>query len=367
MSGGSPRRDFDNTAGSTHNLVVGLVPRGARVLEFGCATGYMSGVLKERLGCRVTGIELSPEAAALAQECCDRVVAADAETLDVERVFGDERFDAIIFADVLEHLRDPGIVLQRIRALLAEGGAVVASIPNVAHGSVRLALLGGEFRYRDAGLLDRTHLRFFTRETVQDLFEGSGYAITHWRHRRLGIEESEVGPPVRPVPEPVRLWLGADREATIYQFVVRAAPSDSAGTICQLRAELRELRAAGQWAERAQRAGRELATVVRSGESFVLIDEDRIRADLGPAARAVPFPERGGQYGGPPPDDAVAIEEIERLRRAGAMFAVIAWPAFWWLDFYPEFGRHLQSRYRRVLDTERLVVYDLRSSLDSCP
>ena len=256
MSGGSPRHDFDDTAGSTHNLVVGLVPRGARVLEFGCATGYMSRVLKERLGCPVTGIELSPEAAALAQGRCDRVVAGDAETLDVECVFGDERFDAIIFADVLEHLREPGIVLQRVRALLAEGGAVVASIPNVAHGSVRLALLGGEFRYRDAGLLDRTHLRFFTRETVQDLFEGSGYAITHWRHRRLGIEESEVGPPLRPVPEPVRAWLSADREATIYQSPSAPRPSESADDLPSLGRAARscERRGSGRSAP-SERAG----------------------------------------------------------------------------------------------------------------
>ena len=127
---------------------------------------------------------------------------------------------------------------------------MVASIPNIAHVSVRLALLGGEFRYRDAGLLDRTHLRFFTRETVHDLFEASGYTITHWRRRRLGVEESEVGPPARPVPDAVRVWLTADREAMTYQFVVRAVRSEAAETIHQLRAELREARTAQQWAER---------------------------------------------------------------------------------------------------------------------
>jgi hypothetical protein len=91
---------------------------------------------------------------------------------------------------------------------------VVASIPNIAHGSVRLALLGGEFRYRDAGLLDRTHLRFFTRESVHDLFEESGYTITHWLRRRLGVEEAEIGVPARRVPDAVRVWLAGDPETT---------------------------------------------------------------------------------------------------------------------------------------------------------
>jgi SAM-dependent methyltransferase len=86
VSGGSPRRTFDVTPGSAHDLVVGLVPPGARVLEFGCATGYMSEVLTKRLGCAVTGVELSPEAAESAREHCEKVVVGDAETLDLERV-----------------------------------------------------------------------------------------------------------------------------------------------------------------------------------------------------------------------------------------------------------------------------------------
>jgi 2-polyprenyl-3-methyl-5-hydroxy-6-metoxy-1,4-benzoquinol methylase len=361
VSGVSARGAFDAAAGSTHNLVVSLVPRGARVLEFGCATGYMSEVLKNRLGCSITGIEISSQAAELARRHCDRVVVGDSETLDLGRLFAGELFDAIVFADVLEHLRDPSVVLRRIHPLLVENGAVIASIPNIAHGSVRLSLLGGEFRYRDNGLLDRTHLRFFTRETVHDLFESSGYTITHWLRRRLGIEESEVSPPARPVPEAVRVWLAVDSETTTYQFVVRAVRSDAAATIHQLRAELREARIAHQWGERARRAARELATVVGSGVALILIDEDQIRTELESTHQLVPFPERDGQYGGPPADDAAAIEELERLREGGAKFAVVAWPAFWWLEFYAGWASHLRSRYPRVLETEHLVVFDLRN------
>jgi 2-polyprenyl-3-methyl-5-hydroxy-6-metoxy-1,4-benzoquinol methylase len=364
VSGGSPRRSFDATPGSAHDLLVGLVPRGTRILEFGCATGYMSEVLKQRLGCSVTGVEISPEAAEQAREHCESILVGDAEMLDFERALDGELFGAVIFADVLEHLREPATVLQRISPLLAEGGAVLASIPNIAHASVRLALLGGEFRYREAGLLDRTHLRFFTRESIQDLFEASGYSISHWLRRRLSIEESEIGPPARTVPKAVRVWLAADPEATTYQFVVRAVRSEAAETIHQLRVRLKAAQNADQWAQRARRAAHELASVIRSGESFILIDEDRIRAELGHAEQAMPFPERAGQYCGPPADDVSAIDELERLRARGALFAVVAWPAFWWLECYPGLRGHLGSRYRRVLDSERLIVFDLRASRD---
>ena len=176
-------------------LVVGLVPDGARVLEFGCATGYMSEVLRSRKGCTVTGIEISPEAAEIAQEHCDRVIVGDAEELDYDELLGKERFDTILFADVLEHLKQPGDVLERIRPFLSRRGTVIASIPNIAHGSVRLALLAGEFRYRELGLLDSTHLRFFTREGIHDLFEGAGFVITNWLFTRNDIDGTEVRVP----------------------------------------------------------------------------------------------------------------------------------------------------------------------------
>jgi SAM-dependent methyltransferase len=166
----------------------------------------------------------------------------DAEELDLEAELGGERFDAILFADVLEHLRDPAALLRRVRPFLAEGGTVVASIPNIAHASVRLSLLGGSWRYREQGLLDETHLRFFTREGIEDLFESSGYVVTHWVRRRLEVEETEIPVP-RGVPAEARAWAAADPEATTYQFVVRSAPSEPAAQIQAWRAKVEEAQA----------------------------------------------------------------------------------------------------------------------------
>src|SRR3954451_24833468 len=233
---------LDETPGSAHDLVLARVEPGSRVLEFGCATGYMSQALRGRLGATVVGVELDAEAARLAEEHCDRVLVGDAEELDLEAELGGERFDAIVFADVLEHLRDPAALLRRVRPLVAEGGVVVASIPNVAHAAVRLALLGGSFRYREEGLLDETHLRFFTREGIQDLFESSGYLITQWLRRRLDVEETEIPIPSS-VPEEARAWATGDLEATTYQFVVCAVPSEPAAQLHAWRTKLGEARA----------------------------------------------------------------------------------------------------------------------------
>jgi 2-polyprenyl-3-methyl-5-hydroxy-6-metoxy-1,4-benzoquinol methylase len=232
---------FSAVPGSTHERVVELVPLGARVLEFGCATGYMSEVLTGSRGCSVTGIEISQEAAELADEHCEQVVVGDADELDYAALFAGREFDCLLFADVLEHLRAPADVLRRVRPLITEQGSVVASIPNVAHGSVRLALLAGDFRYRDLGLLDEGHLRFFTRESIQDMFEESGYIVTDWIRQRVAVEEAEVRPSA-PVPPAARALVDGDPEGTTYQFIVRAVPSGAASQVAVLRGLLEEAR-----------------------------------------------------------------------------------------------------------------------------
>ena len=106
----------------------------------------------------------------------------------------------------------------------------------------------------------------------------------------------------------------------------------------------------------------DIAALIPPGESFILVDEDSWVTDdeLG-GRRRIPFLERHGQYWGPPPEDSTAINELERMRTSGAGFLVFAWPAFWWLDYYSGFHRHLRSEYRCVLENERLVAFDLRS------
>jgi hypothetical protein len=109
-----------------------------------------------------------------------------------------------------------------------------------------------------------------------------------------------------------------------------------------------------------QLAGQDLTALIPLGETCILVDQDHFRHVLPAAHRFFPFLEKGGEYWGPPPDDATAIRELDRLREAGANFVIFLWSAFWWLDYYAEFHRFLRSTFRCILQNDRVVVFNLR-------
>jgi SAM-dependent methyltransferase len=116
------------------------------------------------------------------------------------------------------------------------------------------------------------------------------------------------------------------------------------------------------WGERLRSAAQELAALVPAGNAFILVDEGQWDvAEYIAGRRCIPFLERDGEYWGAPDDDETAIGELERLRRAGAGFLAFGWPAFWWLDYYAGFQRHLRQQFPCVLENDRLIVFDLRS------
>ncbi len=156
-----------------------LVPQGAkRVLDVGCAAGVFGEILKRRDGCEVVGIELHGQAAEEARGRLDQVIHGDVETLDAA---GMGTFDAIVCGDVLEHLRDPEATLRKLRSLLSRDGTLVASFPNVRHMEVLRGLVNGNWTYQAAGLLDRDHLRFFTRRSAEQLLENAGFTVAQIR------------------------------------------------------------------------------------------------------------------------------------------------------------------------------------------
>jgi SAM-dependent methyltransferase len=113
-----------------------------------------------------------------------------------------------------------------------------------------------------------------------------------------------------------------------------------------------------EWTHRIELTRQDIARVVPVDAPLILVDEEQLGAAVASDRRAVPFPERDGQYWGPPPDDDTAIRELERLRSAGARFVVVAWPAFWWLDHYAGLSRHLRSRFRPLLENDRVIVFE---------
>lgn len=209
---------------------------GKRVLEVGSASGYLARRLGEQ-GCTVTGLAFDAEAAAKAVKYYAHTKVADLETEDLAAPFGDEKFETIVFCDALERLRDPWRVLDRARALLQDGGFVVASIPNIAHGAIRLSLMSGEFNYSEFGILDSKHLRFFTRRTVGELFVRSGFTIERIERALLPLfSVSELVPHVeeRSYQADTIARVRQDPECETLQFVVKARALDDQAKVEQL-------------------------------------------------------------------------------------------------------------------------------------
>jgi len=115
-----------------------------------------------------------------------------------------------------------------------------------------------------------------------------------------------------------------------------------------------------EWMRGLYSTAQDIAAAIPPGETLILVDEDQLGSVATAGYRTVPFLECDGRYWGPPPDDESAIRELERLRRDGATFMVFAWPALWWLDHYSGLRRYLRSEFRYVLESDRLVVLDLR-------
>lgn len=161
-----------------------IPPDSGRVLDVGCGTGQLGAALKRRAEVEVVGIEMNARAAHIAATVLDQVVCASVEETMLEAL--KPPFDCIIFGDILEHIVGPWVTLRRFAEYLTPEGQIVASLPNVAHWSIIAGLLRGRWEYQERGLLDRTHLRFFTWRSITDLFAQAGLVIERWeRNYRL--------------------------------------------------------------------------------------------------------------------------------------------------------------------------------------
>jgi 2-polyprenyl-3-methyl-5-hydroxy-6-metoxy-1,4-benzoquinol methylase len=218
--------DLNNT-NDPRTLALRLIAPGKTVLELGPSTGRVTRVLSER-GCLVVAVERDGGMAPTLERYCSRVIVGDIERLSLEQVFGEQRFDVILAGDFLEHLAHPLELLHELKRYLSEEGYVVASIPNIAHGSVRLSLLQGKFEYKDIGILDQTHLRFFTLESILGLFTDAGFAIVDvQRVRQDPFQEPYIERPPLDRPElspDLKRLIEDDPDAATVQFVVKAFP-----------------------------------------------------------------------------------------------------------------------------------------------
>lgn len=159
------------------NKILKQIEHNRIVLEFGCANGRMTKVLKEELNCEVYIVELEEEAFNDAIKYAKDGICGDIMDFKWLETFKDIQFDYIIFADVLEHLYDPQEVLKKCNGILKEDGSILVSVPNIAHNDIIMNLYSNEFNYTSTGLLDDTHIRFFAYENLEAFFKESGYGI----------------------------------------------------------------------------------------------------------------------------------------------------------------------------------------------
>ena len=156
--------------------VLELLPNKlSKILEAGCGEGFTGEEAKKRTGAEITGIELFNDAAEKARTRLDKVIGGNLELIELD--FPNEYFDCIIYADVLEHLKNPENVLIKHREKLNDNGYIIASIPNIQYIRPVLSILFDKLEYAEAGILDRTHLRFFTLHTIKKMFADTGFEI----------------------------------------------------------------------------------------------------------------------------------------------------------------------------------------------
>ena len=205
-----------------------LVPPGARrLIEIGCSSGALAREFKKLVpDCDYVGVEIDPGYAEAARRHCDRVLALDIEAADDAFWAAHADRDCWIFGDTLEHLKDPWTVLRRIRKGIPASGHVVACIPNAQHWSLQARLCVGDLRYEASGLLDRTHLRWFTRRTIIEMFDQAGFRITEGLPRIFDEPQRDR---FLPAIEQMARLLGADPKVAVedalpLQYVVLGSP-----------------------------------------------------------------------------------------------------------------------------------------------
>lgn len=209
---------------NTHTSIVLLVGEGMRVLELGASSGYMTAAFKNR-GCEVVAVELDQNAAEDLAAVADLAVIGDLQDPTVLDKVGRD-FDVVVAGDVLEHLTDPAAVLAAAVDKLTPDGAVVLSVPNVGHVDLRLSLLHGRFEYRKTGLMDETHVRFFTYESLLELLAGAGLRPVDLVRIVVPAFETELGVDRGSFPDAVIAEALKVPESQTYQFVVKAVRDD---------------------------------------------------------------------------------------------------------------------------------------------
>lgn len=224
-----------------HAIALRMIGWNQRVLELGAANGFMTRALAAWNN-KVTAVEYDPDAAVHLKESAESVLIGDLNDPGLlAQISGP--YDVVLAGDVLEHLIDPDRVLLQAVEKLAPGGRVVVSLPNIAHADIRMRLVQGRFDYTRVGLLDETHIRFFTHKTVHEFVRRAGLVIVDMQRVRIPAFETEQRVDRKDVPTAVLNEILADPEAETYQFVFTAVRHDGSDQLTKLADQFLTLKA----------------------------------------------------------------------------------------------------------------------------
>ena len=213
---------------NTISWIAQSVEAGSVVLEFGPANGRLTRYLKEKKGCHVDIVEIDEESGSEAAQYAEVSYIGDEEG-DIEKYYwlsDNKKYDFVIFADVLEHLIHSDEVLKRCRRVIKENGKILVSIPNAAHNSVIIELFNDEFSYNPTGILDNTHVHFFTRSSFEKMAAASGWAVIGEKAKEIRVGETEIQNTYKQVPREVYKELLHRPHGNVYQYMFTLVPSE---------------------------------------------------------------------------------------------------------------------------------------------
>jgi 2-polyprenyl-3-methyl-5-hydroxy-6-metoxy-1,4-benzoquinol methylase len=232
--------EIDPNGGSAAARLARMVSPGQRVLELGTGPGTVTRILHSK-GCKVTGVEMDPETLAMCAPYCERTLQANLEDPAWHASLAGQKFDVVMCADVLEHLRDPRPLLTLLPQFLNDTGCVLMSLPNATHLSVVASLMAGRFPYQTKGLLDNTHLRFFGRDDIDALLRECGLVWQRWETVLVEPAQAELSHYWNQLEVADQEFFRAKcADGLVYQHVVRSYPSHAAGQLLKLEKDLED-------------------------------------------------------------------------------------------------------------------------------
>lgn len=210
------------------SIIVKLIKPGQTLLDLGMGAGALGQHLSQKFAIVADGVSLNPVEAKIARQWYRCVEVADLEVANLSEIFEGQLYDCIVCADVLEHLRTPQYLLSQCKAMLKPGGRLITSVPNAGYCGLIAELIQGEFRYRPEGLLDQTHLRFFTRLSLQRFFRDHGWSTLTLKTTQRDLLDSEFRVAFDSLPPAVSRHLLALPDALTYQFITVLQASETA-------------------------------------------------------------------------------------------------------------------------------------------